>query len=186
MKKNHRNLIRRCEREGVIVQKKHAEGLNTLHKLLDETAKRLKFHRFSRKYINDEFEIFNKHNQALIFEATLPDGTIDASAIIMFYGNMAVYRHSASLNTNKKVPSSYLVQWEVIKEAKKRGMTWYNFWGVEPPHAKKTHPFAGIGHFKRGFGGEQKDLLHCHDLPLTPKYWLNWLVETIRKYKRGF
>ena len=65
-------------------------------------------------------------------------------------------------------------------------MRWYNFWGVEPKDASASHPFSGIGHFKRGFGGFQEDLLHCQDLPITKKYWVNWIVETIRKRKRGF
>lgn len=187
MKKNHRNLIRRCEREGVIVtQTTDPSALETLHLMLDETEKRHQFTRFSRKYINTEFDQFAPDHEALIFQSTLPTGEIDAAAIIVFYGNMAVYRHSGSLTIDKRLPGSYIIQWRAIQEAKKRGMRWYNFWGVEPPHAGKEHPFAGIGHFKRGFGGFQEDLLHCHDLPITKKYWLNWLVETIRKKKRGF
>lgn len=187
MKKNHRNLIRRCERDGVrIDMRTDKEALDILHDMLDETEKRHNFTRFSRAYINAEFEQFVKDDQAAIFVSYLPDGIPDAAAIIFFYGTTAVYRHSASLNQNKKLPTSYLIQWHVIQEAKKRGMTWYNFWGVEPEGASKKHPFAGIGHFKRGFGGFQEDLLHCHDLPLTKKYWFNWAVESIRKWKRGF
>ncbi len=187
MKKNHRNLIRRCEREGARVEvRTDQEALTKLHTMLDETGRRHNFTRFSRKYINAEFEQFAKDGQASIFISYLPDGTPDAAAIIFFYGNTAVYRHSASLNLNKKIPTSYLIQWHVIQEAKKRGMKWYNFWGVEPDGASKKHPFAGIGHFKRGFGGFQENLLHCHDLPLTKKYWFNWMVETVRKLRRGF
>jgi lipid II:glycine glycyltransferase (peptidoglycan interpeptide bridge formation enzyme) len=185
MKKNHRNLIRRCIKEGVIVTKEGKAGLSHVHDLLDETAKRLNFHRFSRTYIDQEFDAFAP-DHVETFVARLPDGRVDAAAVIMFYGTMAVYRHSGSLGLDRKVPTSYLIQWEVIKEAKKRDMSWYNFWGVEPKDASKNHPFAGIGHFKRGFGGEQFDLIHCHDLPITPKYWFNYTVEMIRKWKRGF
>lgn len=187
MKKNHRNLIRRCEKDGVIVKQyiDNKQALNRLHEMLDKTAKRHNFFRFSKKYINTEFKTFADRNQAMVFEATLPNGHVDASAIIMFYGNMAVYRHSASLHQDKRLPTSYLIQWEVIKEAKRRKKLWYNFWGVEP-EGEKNHPFSGIGHFKRGFGGFQKDLLHCHDLPITYKYWINWIIESIRKIRRGF
>jgi lipid II:glycine glycyltransferase (peptidoglycan interpeptide bridge formation enzyme) len=187
MKKNHRNLIRRCEREGVKVEERTDDAaIEILHTLLDETEKRHNFTRFSRKYINAEFEKFKIDKQASIFISYLPNGEVDSAAIIMFYGNMAVYRHSGSYNKNKKLPTSYLVQWRIIQEAKKRGIKWYNFWGVEPQNAHKNHPYAGIGHFKRGFGGFQEDLLHCQDLPLTKKYWFNWIIETLRKKKRGF
>ncbi|PIR76577.1 MAG: hypothetical protein COU32_01385 [Candidatus Magasanikbacteria bacterium CG10_big_fil_rev_8_21_14_0_10_42_10] len=187
MKKNHRNLIHRCEREGVTVETSvKPAALGILHAMLDETEKRHNFTRFSRPYIDNEFSQFAKDGEALVYLATLPNGEPDAAAIIIFYGNMAVYRHSASRNLDKKLPTSYMIQWNVILEAKKRGMRWYNFWGVEPPGASRNHPFAGIGHFKRGFGGFQEDLLHCQDLPLTKKYWFNWCIETLRKKKRGF
>lgn len=186
MKKNHRNLIRRCEREGVSVAiDTTGEQLEVLHELLDETEKRHNFTRFSRTYINTEFSLFAQKGEAALFIARLPDGRVDSAAIIMFYGSMAVYRHSGSYNLDKKVPTSYAIQWKVIQEAKNRGMMWYNFWGVNPAD-EPQHPFAGIGHFKRGFGGEQVDFVHCHDLPLTWKYWVNYLVETVRAKKRGF
>lgn len=187
MNKNHRNLIRRCEREGVkIVKSNNVTDLEKFNQLHDETAKRHNFHRFSNKYILDEFSVFASQNQASVFNATLPSGELDSSAIIMYYGNMAAYRHGASLNLNPKLPSSYLLQWEAIKEAKRQGIRWYNFWGIAPEGSSPKHPFYGITHFKKGFGGMQKDLLHCHDLPITKKYWLNWLIESIRKINRGF
>lgn len=187
MNKNHRNLIRRCEREGVrVVQDTSSEALEDLNKLLNHTVKRHNFVRFSEAYIKNEFTIFAAEDKASIFRAYLPDGTLDAAAIIMFYGNMACYRHSASLGSNSKLPSSYLIQWRVIQEAKQRQMHWYNFWGIAPESAPKHHPFRGITHFKKGFGGFQYNLLHCQDLPLNKKYWMNWGIETIRRIKRGF
>jgi len=187
MKKNHRNLVRRCIRDGVRVEQRTDDtALEELNTILDHTGKKHDFVRFSRSYINAEFHTFLQHNENVIMHGYLPNGALDASAIMMFYGNMAVYRHSASLGLDNKLPTSYAIQWETIKEAKRRGCRWYNFWGIAPSDATKHHPFYGITHFKKGFGGFQKDLLHCHDLPITKKYWLNYIVETIRKYKRGF
>lgn len=187
MKKNHRNLIRRCIREGVTVKKSTSrDAVDRLNNLHDITAKKHGFHRFSNEYINKEFNTFGVNDEALVFEAYLPDNTLDASSIIMFAGNMSAYRHSASLNTNPKLPSSYLIQWEAILESKRRNKKFYNFWGVTPNDSKKSHPFAGITHFKKGFGGFQKNLLHCQDLPITKKYWITFIIESIRKIKRGF
>ena len=186
MEKTHRYLIKRCEKEGVKVIIGEDSDLTDFNKLHDETAKRHHFHRFSRKYILDEFESFAKEKQAVLFKAYLPNGELDSSAIIIYYGQMAAYRHGASLNLDKKLSTSYLIQWEAIKEAKRRGVKWYNFWGVAPENASKNHPFYGITHFKKGFGGLEIDLIHCQDLPVTKKYWLNWIVETIRSFKRGF
>ncbi|MBI4994737.1 peptidoglycan bridge formation glycyltransferase FemA/FemB family protein [Candidatus Peregrinibacteria bacterium] len=187
MEKTHRYLIRRCEKGGGRVKKSTdqdvLEQFNNLH---DETAKRHKFHRFSEGYIKKEFDAFAPHNETMIMNGYLPDGRLDSSAIIFFYGNMAAYRHGASLNLDNKLSTSYLVQWEAIKEAKRRGIKWYNFWGVIPAKAGKNHPFYGITHFKKGFGGAQMDLVRCHDLPISWRYWFNWIIETLRSLKRGF
>jgi peptidoglycan pentaglycine glycine transferase (the first glycine) len=186
MNKNHRNLIRRCIKEGVLIEKSEdPKALEDFNKLHDFTAKRHKFTRFSNDYVDKEFEAF-KPGEALVYKAYLPDGKLDTSSVIFYYGNMACYRHSASLLQNNKIPTSYLLQWESIKEAKNRGMEYYNFWGIAPENSSKKHPFFGITHFKKGFGGFQKDLLHCQDLPITKKYWINWTVETLRRIKRGF
>lgn len=187
MNKNHRNLINRCQREGVIIKKmtdeKALEEFNNLH---DITAQRHSFHRFSKEYITKEFSSFVDNNQTIILNGYLKDGQLDSSAIIMLYGNMAAYRHGASLNLIKQIPTSYLLQWEAIKEAKNRGLKYYNFWGIAPENASLDHPFKGITHFKRGFGGFQRDLLPCQDLPISWRYKINWLVETLRSKRRGF
>lgn len=190
MNKNHRNLIRRCERAGVRVHLSTDQpALAEFNQLHDATADRHGFHRFPAAYINHEFQAFAPHGEAAIFLASLPDGRLDAAAIVLSYGNMAAYRHGASLNLDKKLPTSYLIQWEAIREAKRRGRRWYNFWGIAPAglgDSSPRHPFYGLTHFKTGFGGQKKDLLHCQDLPVSWAYWKNWLVESVRKYKRGF
>ncbi|MBI2436122.1 MAG: peptidoglycan bridge formation glycyltransferase FemA/FemB family protein [Candidatus Magasanikbacteria bacterium] len=187
MNKNHRNLIRRCEREGVHVEiSTDKKDLDDFNKLLDATAKRHNFVRFSREFVQKEFDAFSTDQNVFILNAYLPDGRLDSSAIIFCYGSMAAYYHGASLMQNKKIPSSYLLQWTAIQEAQKRGLTYYNFWGIAPDGAQKSHPFFGITHFKKGFGGFQKDLLLCQDYIVSPKYWFNWAIESLRRIKRGF
>ncbi len=186
MNKNHRNLIRRCEREGVTIKiSQNPDELSQLDDMLEVTARRHHFVKFSKHYITGEFTSFLPNN-TLLFEAYLPDGRLDGAAIIMLYGSMACYRHSASLGLDNKLPTSYLLQWEVIKEAHKRGIQWYNFWGIAPTGADSKHPFYGITHFKKGFGGEIRNIVHCQDFVVSKKYYVNWIIEQFRKRKRGF
>ncbi len=187
MKKNHRNLIRRCEREGVrVVLQTVTEAIEPLDQLMDTTVKRHGFHRFSKKYMTAQFESFSASGNVVIFQAFLPDGRLDASAMIFYYGTMGAYYHGASLNLDPRLPSSYLLQWTAIQEAKRRGCLWYNFWGIAPPNATKSHPFFGVTHFKQGFGGGVKHLLPAHDLPISWKYPFTWTIETVRRFYRGF
>ncbi|PIY93621.1 MAG: hypothetical protein COY69_00690 [Candidatus Magasanikbacteria bacterium CG_4_10_14_0_8_um_filter_32_14] len=188
MNKNHRNLINRCLREKVKIvfsnDKKALEEFNVLH---DYTAKKHNFTRFSNFYVEKEFVAFQKDDEVSVLKAYLSNNPkLDSSAVVYFYGNSAAYRHGASLNQDKKIPTSYLLQWKAIQEAKNRGMKYYNFWGIAPNDAPISHPFKGITHFKKGFGGFQKNLLPCQDFVISPKYWITWVIETIRNKKRGF
>lgn len=183
MRKTTRNLIRRAERDGVkIVTGTSDEEFESFQKLYAETSRRHTFTPFSHRYLKTQISAFQKDGSVEIFNACYNNQTI-ASAIVVFYGKSAYYHHGAS--TPSKIPAAYLLQWEAIREAKRRGHEFYNFWGVIPENAPKNHPWAGITLFKKGFGGFQTDYIHAQDLPLSWKYWINWGIETIRKRRRN-
>lgn len=148
------------------------------------TARRQKFVPFSFDFLNEQFKVFSQKNQALLYRAALNNKLL-AEAIIIFYGKEAVYHYGTSTDEGRKYPGSYLIQWEAIKEAKKRGMTSYNFWGVSPFN-EPNHRFYGLSLFKRGFGGKDVEYLHAQDLVINlPRYLINYIVERIRKKTRG-
>jgi len=184
MRKNTRYLVRRAEKEGVKIHtSQDASDVKKFFKVYEETSKRHHFVPYSLEFLEGQVNSFKEDDQVLIYFAEY-EGKIISTAIIMFYGDQGSYHHGASLSEYSKIPTSYLLQWEAIKEAKKRGCTQYNFWGIVEDQPK--HPFAGISLFKKGFGGYRYDLLHCQDLPVTKKYYLTKVFETLRKKKRGF
>ena len=77
------------------------------------------------------------------------------------------------------------MQWKAIKEAKKRGCKIYDFWGYEDPVKNPKHPYSGPTLFKMGFGGYKEEYVKTQDLIISKKYWINYIVETIRRIKRG-
>ncbi len=183
MRKTTRNLVRRGEKENVeIIEVKSAEGIEEFYKLHEQTVGRHGFIPFSRDYLKKEFDSFAPENRISIFFAK-HGGQVLSSAIIVFYGNSAFYHHGASQYS--KIPASYLLMWRIIREAKKRGCRKFNFWGIAPED-KPKHPWTGLTLFKTGFGGERQEYLHCQDLPITAKYWFNWIIETVRRRKRGY
>ena len=184
MRKTHRNLIRRAVKDGVeIIQNTDEKYLKNFYDIHMETVKRHKFVPFSYDYIRSEVKAFKDDNQISVFSAKYKNKII-SSAIIVFYGNQAFYHHGASLSEYNKIPSSYLILWEAIKEAKKRNKEIFNFYGIV--ENKPKHPWAGLSKFKKGFGGYKKEFLHCQDLSLSKKYLITWLVEVVRKIKRGY
>jgi lipid II:glycine glycyltransferase (peptidoglycan interpeptide bridge formation enzyme) len=96
-----------------------------------------------------------------------------------------VYYIATSDIVNHKFSPNYLCQWEAIKQAKADGCEIYNFWWVSPDD-NPNHPIAGVTKFKRKFWWYDYSLLHAQDLPLNYKYWFNWIIETIRRKKRGY
>ena len=103
--------------------------------------------------------------------------------MIIFHSKRGFYHQGASLPS--KAPVSYLLQWEAIKEAKRRGCERYNFWGIVPDTKENAnHPWKGLSLFKKGFGGYEKDYLKTKDYPLSFRYWLVYVFEKIRKRKR--
>jgi lipid II:glycine glycyltransferase (peptidoglycan interpeptide bridge formation enzyme) len=178
LRKTMRNLIRRAERENVIIRpENNVENFIKLHKY---TVAKHHFAPYPDQLFREQFGAFKDDQQAMVWTAFHENQPL-ASAIVMYYGNTASYHHGASITS--KIPAPYLLQWQAIKEAKNRGCKYYNFWGIYPDNNPKL---AGVSQFKRGFGGYQKDLLPGQDLPLSWKYNLNCLVEKYRRRKRGY
>jgi len=183
MDKGHRYEIRKAKKKGVkVVASRDLKDVNILYQMQLETAKRHHFVPFSKKRLRAEFEAFLKNDNALLFKAIVKKHPV-AIAMFIYYGKEIVYHYSASTQEARKTSASYLVLWEAIKEAQKRNIKRFNFWGIAP-EGQKHHRFAGLNHFKKGFGGFQVDYLPAHDLPLKPTYWLTFLFETLRKKVR--
>lgn len=184
MRKNTRNLVRRAEKDGVIIEasKNPNEDIEHFLKLHDETRKRHGFTPYTNDFFRAQVREFSKNNQCTLYLAR-HEGRVIASSIHMHAFGETSYHHGASEQT--KVPASYLLQWTAIKDAMKCGDTIYNFWGIAPPDAKR-HPFAGVTLFKTGFGGELLNLVHCQDIPVSAAYWKTYAIEQIRKWRRGF
>ena len=183
MRKNTRYSIRKSEKDGIeIVFSKDKNDIKTFCDSQNELAKRHGFVPFSYDFLFNQFSSFIDDDQVTLIHS-FKDGKLLASAFIIFYNGEAVYHYGISTPDNGKLPGSYACQWAAIKEAKRRGVTKYNFWGIAPED-EKGHRFAGVSLFKRGFGGEEIQYLPSHDIPLSAKYNLTSSFEFIRKKLR--
>lgn len=181
MRKTTRYEIRRSGKAGIrIVSSIDPTDLDKFFGLYQETSKRQHF--VAHIGIQDEFEVFAGEGNAVLLLG-YHEHTLLSAAIILFSGDQAIYHHGASSPT--KLPVNYAVQWEAIRMAKKRGLKWYNFWGIAPP-ATNNHPWRGLTLFKIGFGGQEMRSIHAHDLPLSPRYWVTRSIEWWEMRKRGY
>lgn len=182
MRKTTRHAIKKAQTKGVTVSTVSAGALDRFWKLYEQTKHRHQFTPWPYDLLASQLNEFNDKTITVIAQHNNKDV---ASAILIHFGNTVYYHHGASAKLPSSIPASQLLQWHVIQEAQKRQATHYNFWGIAPDN-KQNHPFSGITTFKKGFGGEAIDYMHAQDLPLSLSYWKLWLVDTIRKKKRGF
>ena len=183
MRKSTRYLIRKSLSSFITLKEsKNPTDTIILNNLQKETEARHGFIGFSEKLFKAQLSTFGADNQACLYICEYKDKPIVA-AIIIFYGDYAYYHHSASSERARNIPASYYLQWRIIQEAKKRGLKYYNFWGIAPSDSPK-HRFAGVTLFKQGFGGERIDWLHAQDLHINSLYWLTYCFEKLRKVIR--
>lgn len=184
MRKGTRYEIKKGTKEGIKISvSKEEKDIQKFYYLQIETARRQKFVPFSYRFLHEQFKVFADSGNALLYKAEFENKLL-AQAFVIFYGKEAVYHYGASTDEGRQYPGAYLIQWEAIKEAKKRGMTRYNFWGVAP-EGNLNHRFSGLSLFKRGFGGQDFQYLPAQDLIINyPKYLISYSIEKLRKIIR--
>ena len=190
MRKTTRYLVRKATRDGVAIEKRTDEkAVEDFWKIYQETVKREKFVPFSKDFIKKEFEAFHKTGNAIFLFGKVETSRRDvstheyiASALVIFTKSTAFYHQGASIHI--KVPVTYLLQWEAIKEAKKRGCLYYNFWGILQA-GRTPKNWQGLTLFKTGFGGRQIDYLPTQDYIISPKYYLTYIYEKLLAWRRG-
>lgn len=186
MRKTTKYLIKRAQRDKdiEIFQSKDIKDTEIFNAIHLEVVKKQKFVPFSLEYFKKEFLAFSEDDEIAIFFATYK-GKIIAASYGIFWSQMAFYHHAGLLPEYRKLPVSYVLQWEAIKEAKKRGCKVYDFWGYIDPVKYPKHPYAGPTLFKMGFSGYFQEYVKTQDFVISKKYWLNYVIETIRRVKRG-
>jgi len=201
MRKTTRYLIRQAQKntDVEIFQSRRVEDVDVFNNLQQEVVRFQNFIPFSLEYLKNEFLAFLPDNQPIRQAQGCPEcaegqislffgkykGEIVAGAFVLFWSNIGFYHHAALLPEYHKIPIAYVLQWEAIREAKRRGCRLYDFWGFVDPEKTPKHPWAGPTLFKMGFGGKSYEYVKTQDLPLSKKYWLTYIFEKLRKTKRG-
>ncbi|MEX1061591.1 MAG: peptidoglycan bridge formation glycyltransferase FemA/FemB family protein [Patescibacteria group bacterium] len=178
LRKTTRYLVRKGEELGITIERTADQGkLPNFHRLMKLTQTRQHFTPQARAYLEDQFTELAPRRMAELALARY-GGEIISAAIEVSYGDTTTYLHGASLKS--EVPASHVLLWENIKEAKKDGRSYYDFWGIAPEGADQKHPWWGYTLFKSGFGGYPHDYLGTWDLSLNPKYLGVWAAEELR------
>lgn len=164
MKPKGRYNIKVAEKHEVKVE--ISADVETFYHLLKKTGERDDFGIHDIKYYQNLLGAMGQNAQLLM--ARYEDRVV-AGGIFVYLDEWGIYYYGASDHHYRKVMAPYLLQWEAIKEAKKRGCKFYDFLGIAPEGAVK-HPWLGVTQFKGKFGGEVVDYPKARDLVLRP-FW---------------
>jgi lipid II:glycine glycyltransferase (peptidoglycan interpeptide bridge formation enzyme) len=188
MRKNTRYYINKSNREGVRVVQDNSD-FNTFFSILNETAKRQGYTTRPAEYFERLFEAFGKDGLTLYF-AEVENQRV-AIGLFLDYGKYRFYLEGGMKSEFTKYYPSYAIQGHSIIESISKGVEIYDFWGGVSPKDEEgnivqNYPWAGIDLFKRGFGGDEVEMVHPHDLPIKFNYWITWIFEMIEKKQRGY
>lgn len=187
IKKKDRYYINRAIKEWVHIRIDnkidHIETLIEMHhNHAHRTNGKKTYSAFSTEFIKNLYKVF--WNNISTISASY-DWKIESILMTIKFWKTCVYYVAASDIKHPKFSPNYLCQWEAIKKARRDECILYNFWWISPDNNPK-HPIAWVTKFKRKFAWYDYSLLHAQDLILSPKYYVNWLIETFRRIKRGY
>ena len=179
-----RRKLRKAEKNGITLEVSNdPKVMKDFCDLEIKHAERQGYVPFTRSFLTKQFEAFAKNDEVLMYTAR-KDGEILAMNFMVFYGAEASYHYGVSSDLGTKYSAAPLLHLEAMKEARKRGITRYNLWGIVGQE-ETNHRFYGVSEFKRSFGCEELKYTPAHDYVINKaKYKLTKLIETARKRRR--
>ncbi len=165
MKAKTRYNIRLAERKGVVVTAGGVDDLPAFYQLYAETSRRDGFLIRDFAYYRSVWERFLEAERGLLLLAHA-EGQLLAGLFLFIFGQRAWYIYGASSSNMRHLMPNYLLQWEAMREARRRGCTAYDLWGA-PDELDESDPMWGVYRFKAGFGGVLVRHIGAYDFPVS-------------------
>lgn len=182
--------IRLAGKKGVTIRE--AEGkkdLEDFYAILVETAKRDEFLIRGYEYFETIWDQMVESNLAKVFLAE-HEGRPVSGTLALILGDKAWYLYGASSNEHRNIMPNYLIQWEMIRWAKSKGCTLYDFRGVSGD-LDESNPLYGLYRFKKGFNGDLVEFTGEWDKVYSRFFYWLWTrilpiyLNTVRKILRA-
>ena len=168
--------IRLAQRRGVTVSPVPLDDkcIDTMYELMASTRDRAGFTLRSKTYFSQYWHLHAAAGQGQLFFASL-DGEVLAGVFATFIGKKAWYKDGGSTKQHSDVMAPHLLQWEVMRWLRQRGVEAYDLVAV-PPAAELTpaHPLYGLYRFKSGFSERITEYVGTWDLPISRTRFAAW------------
>ncbi len=189
-----RTCFNQFPKKGISVStSKNPDDIHFLTDLQKQVANKRNFSSFSENYLKLELAQkfatlylanFDKSKMEIQPDwlQGLNDKKIIAASLFFDHGDTRYYMQSASDYDYHRLPASVAILSTAIFDAKKKGLKYFDFWGIAPENAPKNHPWAGFTKFKKSFGGRQIDYCGTYDIVLNKKSYKAYKIS--RKINR--
>ncbi len=168
MKQKTRYNLRLAGRKGVSVRLGRLEDLPGLYRMYAETSLRDGFVIRPEGYYLNVWRTLLECGKADVLLAEV-EGEPVAGLVLFYFGTHAWYFYGMSREAHRELMPNYLLQWEAMRQAKRRGCAVYDLWGA-PDEFDETDLMWGVFRFKEGLGGRVVRTLGAWDYPVKP--WL--------------
>ncbi len=171
MHQKTRYNIRLAERKQVTVRP--WDDLPAFGAMMQTTAARDQFGVHTPAYYARAYELCSTPLQECELLVAEFEGRPLAALMVFAHGPRAWYLYGASTDDERNRMPTYLLQWEAMRWARRRGCRSYDLWGVpdaeretlEAQFETRGDGLWGVYRFKRGFGGELTRSIGAWDYP---------------------
>jgi len=169
MKQKTRYNIRLAEKKSITVRQAVKNELPQLYKIYAETSIRDNFVIRPEEYYLHVWNTFRDAGMAFPLAAEF-EHEIIAGLILFIFGKRAWYLYGMSSEQHREKMPNYLLQWEAIRFAKRKGCLTYDLWGA-PDKFDESDNMQGVYRFKEGLGGTTTRFIGAWDYTDRPNLY---------------
>lgn len=176
MKPKARYNLGLARRKDVIARVGTTDDLPKLYQLYANTSARDGFVIRDEDYYLRVWRAFMQTDMGGSRPGALPllaevQGELVAGLMLFFFGRRAYYMYGMSADAHREKMPTYLLQWEAIQEARRRGCTQYDLWGA-PDVFEESDSMWGVYRFKLALGAQTVLTSGAWDFTTAPVwYW---------------
>ncbi|MBJ7610107.1 MAG: peptidoglycan bridge formation glycyltransferase FemA/FemB family protein [Candidatus Dormibacteraeota bacterium] len=149
-------------------------NLAIMYALMASTRERAGFFLRSQRYFTQCWALQAASGQGQLFFATY-QGAVLAGLFATYLGVHGWYKEGGSTKEHSAMMAPHLLQWEVMRWLRSRGVRSYDLVSVPPSsQLNEDHPLYGLYRFKSGFSETITDFVGTWDLPLRPRAYAAW------------
>lgn len=178
-----------AEKNGITIEtSKNPDDIKYLVDLQKALAKTKKINIFSEDYLKTEL----KQDFATLYlvkyknpEVENAESKVIAAGLVFDDDTTRYNLQGAQDEAFRKAHATGILTVKLILDAKEKGLSLFDCWGIAPENASKNHPWAGFTAFKKTFAGEEVDYAGTWDLILNrSKYRTYSFMRKLNRLRR--